>query len=96
MREIHLTSYMLKSKVTGITIISHYAYRAQGIPGEEIGMVLDPAFDETYARLAAAWTNHHDLRANGASIAELVASRSSLDTLRLTAARMRRSATRPA
>ncbi len=55
-------------------------------------MTLDPTFDDTYTRLAAAWSHHEELRTTGAAISELVASRGRLDALRLTAARLRSSA----
>ncbi len=53
-------------------------------------MTLDPAFNDTYTRLVAAWSRHNDLRMNGAPISELVASRNRLDAMRLNAARLRR------
>ena len=55
-------------------------------------MTLDPAFTDTYDRLVAAWAHHHELRTQDASIPELAASRNRLDSLRLRAARLRRTA----
>ncbi len=43
-------------------------------------------FDDAFERLLAAWRHHQDLRAAGASIADLYASRARLDEARTFAA----------
>ncbi len=53
-------------------------------------MTLDPAFTNLYDSLAAAWRHHDDLRKSEVPISTLVASRTRLDALRVSAARMRR------
>ena len=48
-------------------------------------------FDQAYSALVSAWMSHQQLRRSGASTGRLFESRRRLDSLRVEAARLRRS-----